>query len=166
MQVEMVLCPANDVLDPCSSIAVAAILRIPNADTNFAVATPPVDGVEGAFANQTILVRDDEVVVGGELWAGCGGNLAVKLGAATWSPIGWAMLSQFLPILAGVQDEWDMFFGQGEDGDGQVVTSSTQVAMWANFCCTAADATHQSVDLQVANGDAMALWQKEISRRR
>lgn len=75
VEVKIIPCPLDEEVGDGTAAPLSAICWIPDADADLCVAVAPVNGVQGAFANESRAAQDNKVVFVTGVRAGSGGNL-------------------------------------------------------------------------------------------
>lgn len=75
VKVEVVLCPLDEEAGGGTAVPLSAICQVPDADADLCMAVTPINGVQGAFANESRAAQDNKVVFVTGVRAGSGGNL-------------------------------------------------------------------------------------------
>lgn len=75
VEVKVIPCPLDEEAGGGSAVPLSTICWIPDADADLCMAVTPIDGVQGAFANESSAAQDNKVVFVTGVRAGSSGNL-------------------------------------------------------------------------------------------
>lgn len=117
---------ANRPVDDCPAarcaIALASIVRPPDADAHLGDTAAPVDGMDRGLTDQpAIAICQDEAVGRSRLRASRVRDLAAQLRAAPRPPVGRAILRQLQPVRTRLENGGDVRLGQRLEGNGHAV---------------------------------------------